>query len=90
MTAPARIEDFLGPGNEALARAVAALADETRSEVVFSVSLTHRALVVRTQASRIVPAGRLRRKPRRVLLEVREALSVSGLSGRTGVWVPAR
>lgn len=84
------VADFLGPGHEALADAIVTLCEEASAEVAFATSLRSRTITVRTQASRIVPAGRLRRKPRRVLLRLSEVLSFNGDAGRTGVWVPTR
>ncbi len=85
-----QIEEFLGPESAALAAAIDALARETGADVVLVRHLdTPDEVIVRTQASRMVPAGRARKKPRRVLLRLVEDPLPSGRGGSC-VWRPAR
>lgn len=84
-----RIEEFLGPESAALAAAIDALARETAADVVLVRHLDAPAeVIVRTRASRMVPAGHVRRKPRRTLLRLVEDPLPSGRGGSC-VWLPA-
>jgi hypothetical protein len=81
-----RLMDFLGAEHEALAVAIAVLARETMCDVTMRRSVPGgRTVEVRTQRSRIVPAGNGgRRKPRRVILRVVEVASFNG--GGSGIY----
>lgn len=83
-----RIVDFLGPRHEALAMAVLLLSEHAHADVTFVVKepLGHGELIVRTQLSRVVPAGNGgRRKPRRTLLHLCEEPTSAGGSCNWGV-----
>lgn len=79
-----RIVAFLGDHHEALAMAVLLLSEHAYADVTFTIREPHgqRELLVRTQLSRVVPAGNGgRRKPRRTLLRLCEVPTFAGGPG---------